>query len=270
MGQNGTNTITALKTATGINSNDLSDHHPSGPGVLTKMGYWFILGFDTSNLVSTSPPTALYDERDVPSNIFTGDVFSLWILPKSGEAKITGTRGDESVLQGTIDNGGLLTPLNLNNMQINNINFDKTVPGETFKGIEVVVECTADGSLSVVQRWDDGKYNSDTIGYDTLEWEFSDQADEAANIFTTTIYQCGTDVCIDYTIDGGTPNFDIEINRSDDGGSTYTNIDNITKTSKGSYTYTDNGADTSQSYIYEMICVDSKGSQDTAGGPYTP
>lgn len=271
MAQNGDVTISNLKTATGISSNDLSDHHPSGPGVQTKMGFWFIDGLDTSNIINSGPPPeALFDERDVPSDIIEGDEFSLWVGPKGSNVKITNSRGDEAVIQGTIDNGGLVQTVNLDRMQINEINFDKTIPGETVKGIELVVECTDAGSLSVVVEWDDGGYNSDTIGYQSIRYSFSDQGYSQVNVFVTSVSEVGGDVEIDYTIQDGTDPYDVEINRSDDGGQTYTNIANFSRSSAGSYTYEDNGANTSQSYIYEIIVTDDRGSQDTDGGVYVP
>lgn len=258
MAENGTNTITALKSATGISDDRLSAHHPNGPGVETKFGFFWINGFDDTEL----------DDRDAGSPR-VGEQFSLYMRPPSGFTQITDVNdGDAFVIENSLANGPALT-INTDSLSsFNSLNYDVDV-GDSELGIELIFDADGQGNAGIQANWDDG-INDDQAGTQVNISQSVNIAPEQLAI-TANIRTDGNNNQnpVEYTISGGNANYDIIIfRRTDSGGNcgngTYTSVHTDTHTSKGTFTWTDTGLSSSTYYQYkvEVTSADGQGASD--------
>lgn len=267
MAENGNVNMTNLKTATGVNSNDLSDHNPNGSGTQTEFGFWFIKGLDDSGN---------FNEDEVPSDILVGDVFSLYIEPAGSNADVTDdTHGNESIIEGTLKNGGIINVFQSNGMQLNDINYEVTIPNDFVTGVELIVEVTNSGSISIQVEWDDGGINEDVLTDSPETWGFAGSATEAVDINITGFTGLGLGIEVDYEIIQGPGSFNIDLYRGPAGGGlpdpdNDTPVAQDTVSSQGNYTITDSTADDSRIYDYIITAFASNGTADQSTSRYTP
>lgn len=262
MATNGDVNITNLKSATGINSNDLSDHHHNGPGVECEFGYFFINGFDDTEL----------DDRDVPSTLRVDDTFPLYMRPPSGFTQITDVNhGVESVIENQMANGPSLHVDTGSLASLQSIEYDVDV-GDGNLGIKLNLKAENQGNAAIRAKWYDGGINNDRSGYNV--WIYSPSISILAKkLDITQAYVPATDPAgelhVNYTFEGGNANYDVDIFRrySTNGGSTWSSYSlqhQTTHSSTGSYEWIDTSVYSSYDYQYRVEIVGSQNDSDTA------
>lgn len=261
MATNGDVNITNLKTATGINSNDLSDHHHNGPGVETEFGFFFINGFDDTEL----------DDRDVPSTLRVEDTFPLYMRPPSGFTQITDVNhGDAAVIENQMAKGPSLTVDTDSLTSLQSIDYDVDVGGGNL-GIKLTIKCVDQGNAAVRAKWSDGGINNDRSGYNV--WIYSPSISILAKKLditdaTVPATDPAGELHVNYTFEGGSENYDVDIfrRRSTDGGSTWGSYGlehQTTHSSTGSYEWIDTAVNSSYHYQYRVDIVGSQNDSDS-------
>lgn len=261
MGVNGTNTISVLKQATGINDNRLSAHHPNGVGSETSFGMFHINGFDATEL----------DDKDVGSP-YVGDTFHVWMRPPSGYTQITDVnRGDASVIGPMLANGPTLDVDTDALSTFQSADYDVHI-GDGDLGIKLTFEAVDWGNAVVRARWDDAGINSDMPG--TEVWIASPEIyiyAEPLNLYSVGLRYgySGDDLEVLWSFEGGVAPYDITIDRyrSSDNYSWFNEGQqhSITGTSNksGSWIDTDNKY-ANYYYKYDITVIGAQNDSDTA------
>ena len=266
MGTNGTNTITALKTATGVADNRLSAHHPNGAGNATSFGDFHFAGYQDD-------AGGGWDEDDVPSTIYPDDQFSLYLRPSVGNTTLIGNeRGSDSFIEMILETAGNFTLSN--NLQLVSVTYPVTTPDGTATAAEFIFEATAVGNAQIIYSYgSDGGLNSDITNYNSdVTWSGTiDTPPVTITTFTATATSSST-ADITYEFEDGLSNWDIVVTREDrDAGTTNawannTTVHTATQTADSTqYSFSESSLDNTKEYRYTLdVTADSgAGSSDT-------
>jgi len=287
MGQNGTVTVSNLKTLTSIADDRVSAHHPDGAGSKTGMSYFFLTGFTDSdggqfedlayNTGSCWQEPSGLNLDDI--NLQTGDQIRIGLRaasppqhfhpdgPLDNNAPPVDSAGDLVVLKATFDS---IRPNKERNVTRDQwyVTEDTNLGAITSNGDEVLVQqYTIDGNpVEVSGIWEDGGYNSDMDNYNSLFARTINVGDALSIGFQVSQPDStSADVVCDWQIDGGaTPyNFDLFRKKASEADSQYSVIDNHSYSNKPvDDSHTDTTTSAGNDYEYKARVIDDNADEE--------
>jgi hypothetical protein len=291
MGKDATINMTQLKAATGILSNRLTAHDPSGPGVRESFGAFLAdeiegvkQGSDSmwQNLcksweVRGNREQGSYDSNDLwvyQNNITINKEDSFSFVINVVQTFVNGSRDGEHVVEQIMSRTEHWT-ISTNNASVDNIRQLQN-PSDT-DDYDMEVECTLTdrGNKTEIFMDYDAPLNTDmanaTARFAFRTAEIEQPLEVSTSLTASNIYS--DEIRLSYDITDGTPNYDYTIERKPAAApdSNYSQITSGTHTqdvTNETYSDTDEDLTVGNEYKYRITVDDDAGDSDTAeAGP---